>query len=607
MKLLFGLAALASVAFADITFNVVGYPSTSGGAFGVSVGGAITQLASDENNFPVWSGAVPGTDASVQYSYVELDSAGAAVKTEAFVRQHYNQTEVSTLNEFFERPTTEFEFPKVPYTYLATYPSKTQAFKQKQIATIHLTAPIASITELNANPKNDKNYKVDFRFINSKTVYSQRNITFSTSGKSSKDHSKQAFKLKFDTDFNQTFFSRPNIKLRSMVQDPTMIREKLYIDMLNSVGVPTQQGAWVRLFVNNEPYGLYLMVDDIQKSFLKQTVHGGNPQVVRGSLIQMNAWINKADLIYKGPSTTNYDPSTYVSQSLGNNPVNDHLKQLIGFMSELQSFDPAAAGAINFWNSTRLDLDGFLRSMALEYLMGGFDMYWMSGSNYFMYNNPTLAPGGKWQWIPTDMDNTFGSGFPSSTLPDYKTFVDAATAAERPLVQKLILNNPDINALFEQTLKEIVSTAFKPEALAPRAQAYHDMLKLDAEWDMSLTRKSPGTNNGFVFADFVTNLNTASADMQDGVLGWISKVSVLVSTQLNFAIPAGVANRVEPPARNGEEGNPEDEEDNTIEGEGPGSDNGGSGPGSAANTLFSKQAMALQGVVAAVVALAMMA
>lgn len=66
-----------------------------------------------------------------------------------------------------------------------------------------------------------------------------------------------------------------------------MIREKLYIDVLNSVGIPTQQGAWVRLFVNNKPYGLYLMVDDIKKSFLKQTVHAGDPLVARGNLVQV--------------------------------------------------------------------------------------------------------------------------------------------------------------------------------------------------------------------------------------------------------------------------------------------------------------------------------
>ncbi|KAF9912765.1 hypothetical protein BX616_010230, partial [Lobosporangium transversale] len=241
MKYLVGLAALASVAFADITFNVVGYPSSPTGSFGVSIGGTVHKLIANETTFPVFKGTVPGTTGTVQYSYVELDPQGGVVKTEPFVRQLANQSETSTLNEFFERQTTVWELPKLPYTYLATYPSKTKAFKQKQIATIHVTGPKALIDEMNANPKNDKEYKVDFRFINSKTIHSQTNITFKTSGKSSKEFKKQSYAFEFDTSFGQEFFSRPNIKLRSMFQDPTMIREKLYIDMLNSVGVPTQQ------------------------------------------------------------------------------------------------------------------------------------------------------------------------------------------------------------------------------------------------------------------------------------------------------------------------------------------------------------------------------
>ncbi|KAG0244502.1 coth protein-domain-containing protein [Mortierella sp. GBAus27b] len=608
MKFLLGLATLASVALADITFSVVGYPAATTGSFGVSIGGTVHKLASGEDLFPVWRGTIPGTAGDVQYSYVELDAAGNPVKTEAFVRSLADPKKTATLNEFFDRQVTEWELPKIPYTYLATYPSKTRAFKQKQIATIHLSASKEHIDEMNANPTNDKEYKVKFKFINSETIHIQNNITFSTSGKSSKSFSKQAFMLQFDTQYNQTFFSRPNIKLRSMVNDPAMIREKLYIDMLNSVGVPTQQGAFVRLFINSEPYGLYLMVDDIKRSFVKQTVHGGDPFVVRGSLVQMNAWINKADLVYKGPATANYDADAYKSRNLGSNPPNEPLKELISFMSDLEKFNPATeADPITYWNGTRLDLEGYLRCMALEYLMGGFDMYWYSGSNYFMYKNPTLAqfyP--KWQWIPTDMDNTFGSGFPTSTLPSYKAYADFATLGPRPLVQKLILESPQINALFEQTLKEIISTAFKAEAIQPRAEAYHRMLAKDAEWDYSLTRRSPGTNRNFTFADFNTNLYNKTHSVQAGIVGWVQDVTAKVSAELGFAIPQGLVDRVPPPPKKGHEGNPEDEEDEEFDTElndGPGGSKGGK---NSANTLFSKSGMFIQAALASMIALALL-
>lgn len=555
--------------FQLVTFNVVGYPSTSSGTSGVSIGGAIHRLAATEDNFPVHTGTVAGVNGNVEYSYVELNSTGSTVMTEEFTRKLQDPAkDKKTLNEFFQRQTTVWDLPKVPYTNMAHYPSKTKGFKHKQIATIHVTAPQASIDEMNNNVNNGKSYKVDFRFINSKTIHSQTNITFKTAGKSSKEHQKQSFKFKFDTDYNQTFFHRPNIKLRSMVMDPTMMREKLYIDMLNSAGIPTQQGAWVRLFVNNKPYGLYLMVDDIKKSFLKQTVHQGDGKIERGSLVQMNAFLeDKATLEYKGPHSSNYDQDTsYVSQYLGKNPKEDPLKDLIELMKSLQDFDPTSTpDPVGYWNNTRLDLDGVLRNMALEYLAGAFDNYWFSASNYFMYMNPTMGPSGKWQWLPTDFDGTFGNGAPSSRLLSYKDWYDMSSEGPRPLVSKLILENKQINGMFEQVLKELVTTAFKPEALVPRIQAYNKMLSVDAKWDIGLKRHSEGINNGFTFEDFNNNLNERTKDMTTGVIPWVTQMSALVANELGFQITAGLVDRVPPPPKNDKNAGSIDNDDNEDE------------------------------------------
>ncbi|KAF9190929.1 hypothetical protein BGZ51_008078 [Haplosporangium sp. Z 767] len=557
VRFLVGLATLASFAFADITFNCIGYPSTQGGAFGVSINGAITKLATNENSFPVWSGAVPGTTSAVEYSYVELNSAGAAVKTEAFVRKLNQTTDTQTYNEFFERPKTHFEFPRLPYTYLATYPSKSKAFKEDEIATLHLTAPVASVTAMNSNPSAETDVKVTFRFINAKNIYTQQNITLKTSGKSSKEYAKQSYKLKFDTDFNQTFFSRPNIKLRAMTTEPTYMREKIYIDMLNSVGVPTQQGSYVRLFINNEGYGLYLMVDDIKKSFLKQTVYGGDPNIVPGSLIQANApdRQTQADLVYKGPTGASYNSDVYTSQNLGNNPATEPLAQLIAFMSDLQAFDPVATpDPVAYWES-RLELDGFLRNMALEYLMGGFDNYWIGGSNYFIYFNPALGNAGKWQWIPTDFDGMFGNGMTIDPAGSYKNLT--TFTVDHPLVSKLIIKNTAISAKFEQVLKEIVSTAFKPEAMFPHIDGLHDMISADVAWDFGLTRKSPGKNDMWTMEDFNGNLVNITREMSGAIKPWIEARAQSISAELGFTVPAGTADRVAPPPRNDKDDDPD--------------------------------------------------
>ncbi|KAG0272915.1 hypothetical protein BGZ95_011288 [Linnemannia exigua] len=509
------------------TFNVIGYPSAPKNTFGVSIDGAITQLVADETTFPVWKGIVPTATSSVSYQYVELNAAGTAVKTESFSRTLPNVDSTSSYNEFFERPTTKFAVPSIPYTYLATWPSYTKIFNDDEIATIHVIADAAQMAILNANPtassKDKPDIRVTFRWIDHNEIYTQHNISFMNSGKSSMEHRKQSWRFDFDTDYKQNFFSRPHIKLRSGASDPTMLRERTYIDLLNSAGIPTQQWQYVRLFVNSQPYGLFLMVDDIRKSFIKQTIHGGDPSIVRGSMVQMNAPGGniEADLIYRGPTSANYREG-YDMINIGNNPITNPFQQLIAFMKDLQDFNPATTpNPIAYWNDTRLDLDGFLRCMALEYLTGAFDNYWRSGSNYFMYFNPTLGAQGKWQWIPTDFDGTLGNGYSGSTLLSYQTW----------------------------TLKELVQTVFKPEALFPRIMAHNQMLSLDYHWDVSINRTGPGKFNGFTFDDFNNNLVNTTSHMSYSIKGWITDMSNLVSTQLKFEIPAGVQNRVDPPPK----------------------------------------------------------
>ncbi|KAG0331103.1 hypothetical protein BG004_001824 [Podila humilis] len=461
---------------------------------------------------------------------------------------------------------------------------ESKVFDDDQIATFHLTtistttATTMTFESMLQKPLEAEPIKVHVRYINSKLVHNVDNVTFAISGKSSMEFNKQAFKLEFDTAYNQSFFSRPSIKLRSESSDPTMMREKLYIDMLNTVGVPTQQGVWVRLFVDSKPIGLYLMVDDIGKSFLKQTIHNG--QILeRGSLYQMNApeVDIQGDLVYheqppkavgeeggkeENPDDSVYPAEVYKNKNLGANPIDAPMTQLIQFMKDLAGFDVASTSAIDYWNG-RLDLEGFLRNMAMEYLAGSWDAYWYSGSNYFIYFNPTLTGGGgggggdslmnkgRWQWISTDFDGTFGDGDPTDTLTTYQTYADFSKH-DRPMITKLILNNKQINTRFEEVLREVVGWAFKPEGLFPRIEAYERMLALDMAWDYSLNAeraKYPGKTNDWKIEDFHASITGPVKNMNLGIKPWIKQRTQGIETQLGFKVQPGALDRVKRPLR----------------------------------------------------------
>src|SRR5690606_23633145 len=55
----------------------------------------------------------------------------------------------------------------------------------------------------------------------------------------------------------------------------------------------------------------------------------------------------------------------------------------------------------------RLDVDTFLRWLAVNVALGSYDDYWNGSNNYGLY----LPPGStRWQWIPYDYDLTLGMG-----------------------------------------------------------------------------------------------------------------------------------------------------------------------------------------------------
>lgn len=260
---------------------------------------------------------------------------------------------------------------------------------------------------------------------------------------------------------------------------------------------------------------------------------------------------NQADLRYLGATSNDYPKDVYKMKTLGANPIDAPMTQLIQFMKDLADFDVASTSAIKYWNA-RLDLDGFLRNMAMEYLAGSWDAYWYSGSNYFIYFNPTLGEEpnkGRWQWISTDFDGTFGDGDPTDILTTYQAYANF-DGHDRPMISKLILANKDINARFEQILRETVGWAFKPEGLFPRLDAYERMLAWDVAWDDSLNVRRanyPGKTNGWTENDFHGSINGAVKDMNLGIKPWIKERVVGLEAQFGFKVQPGTLDRVKRP------------------------------------------------------------
>lgn len=320
-----------------------------------------------------------------------------------------------------------------------------------------------------------------------------------------------------------------------------MMREKLYIDLLNALGIPAPQASYVRLFFNQKPVGLYIAEEEMKEHWITTVLHAKKPGTIKtGSLWKMDADDGvQANLVWNGATTKNY-PVGHIYKNLlpGKNPKNDIMRDLIKLMTDLKNFDPKnEKDPIGYWEK-RIDLDVFLRAMAMEYLTGYWDGYWTSGSNYQMYNNPVTN---LWTWLPIDYDDTFGSSY-SGDLKPYREF---RVKTQSPLVEKLIMESPVIKARFEAILKDIVSYAFKPQALLPRIAAYRDMIFNDVKWDRDLPRLNKGDSEEFTIEDLTKGTDDGGKH-EWGLKKWIVKRTAGVEKDLKFKVLPGTPSKVQP-------------------------------------------------------------
>jgi hypothetical protein len=77
---------------------------------------------------------------------------------------------------------------------------------------------------------------------------------------------KAAFKVKFDEYVDdQAVLGLQRLTLNNMVQDPSMVHETLTYDLFRSIGVPASRTGYAFVRINDQPYGVYLNIETLDK------------------------------------------------------------------------------------------------------------------------------------------------------------------------------------------------------------------------------------------------------------------------------------------------------------------------------------------------------
>ncbi|ORX52073.1 hypothetical protein BCR36DRAFT_350232 [Piromyces finnis] len=332
-------------------------------------------------------------------------------------------------------------------------------------------------------------------------------VSFKTGGMYARSKDKVGFNIKLD----KKFLGRKNIRLRPDASDKGHLRSKLSCDVANRIGLPSVQASYARLYMNNEFWGLYTLMDSIKSSWIKETFNPSEKEITTLFQCKSNGF--------------DFKPN---SASVCNNANDDYLD-----MTEFEKLveDVNACQTIEEIENL-MDVDVLLKYFVMEWLVGSFDHFLFNGHNLMFYKKES---DGKWILIEYDYDNTFGGGL-SGTYWNDKGLNQDGTGADRGLDAVLFTfadwekNLPIINILvhqnkerFNKVLHEVLVSAFNPYILIPHIDEIKQFLAPYAEEDITPLSDGSlpgrinhiGKQNSYTLAEF-------ESFIENNTKGWIN-------------------------------------------------------------------------------------
>ncbi len=259
-------------------------------------------------------------------------------------------------------------------------------------------------------------------------------------------------KRPFKIDFNrfhddQRFHGMQQLNLHNNVMDPTHVRQALSYPVFQAAGIPSPRTAFADVSLtidgecDHEPLGLYTLVEEIDKAFLKRHYQTGKGMLLKPEGTQ--------GLEYKGEDFQAYEWFTPKSQ-----PNKEEAQRLIDVTRLIaQADDPQFRQTIG----TLLDTDQFARFLAVNTLLSNMDSFLTQVHNYYVYLPPRSK---KFEFLPWDLDLSMGA-FPmagsAELLQDLS--ISHPHVGQNKLIERLLAWE-EFNQVYRKHLKELTESQF---------------------------------------------------------------------------------------------------------------------------------------------------
>jgi putative membrane-bound dehydrogenase-like protein len=344
---------------------------------------------------------------------------------------------------------------------------------------------------------------------------------------------KRSLKVEFDRFDRLSFHGLRAIELQSGALDPSKARAALALALFRAAGVPAPRTALAELSLSvpgqhdNAYLGLYTLVEVVDQAFLADRFHTEKgllvrPQGMRGIDFLGDDWQK-----YRGP----YQPVM--------EPAPDEARRLIEFTRLIQR---ANDDEFRREIASYLDVDRFLRFMAVYALAANADGFFTLGYNYSAALDPATK---RFVFIPGDQELSFANFLMMGSADQ---LMDMSLArpygGENRLADRLLAIN-DVRAAYQKILGELASTLFRKERFLADLAAVENAAKaiLEREQAARTARAEPPIGFGPA-GPSAPDLRTFAARRTTSIADQLAGKKQGYRPQFNFGPP-----RAAPPPR----------------------------------------------------------
>jgi len=271
---------------------------------------------------------------------------------------------------------------------------------------------------------------------------------------------KKSFKVDLDRAGGMAQFrGMGTINLHSGAADPSKCRETLAYGLYRAAGVPAPRTtlAEVRLTVpgkyDAELLGPYTVVEQVDKTFLR--AHFGTDEgllMKPEGLRELEDWGDDWER-YK----RQYAPKREATK--------EEAARVIAFARLVHKADDAT---FNSQIASFLDIDGYLRFLAVTAFVANSDSFFALGHNYYLYLHPRT---GRFHFFPWDLDRALAN-FPifGTNSQQMDLSLTRPYAGKHRLTDRL-LGIPEVSEKYQTLLKELAATCFDKDRLLKEVEA----------------------------------------------------------------------------------------------------------------------------------------